>query len=154
MSGSKIAVAAVWFVVVASALHAGLSMGTVSTMHSGTGEPFPPPNAAIGIVCFGLMASSVGVFLIRRHIRFGHTWTTRLVDLIFGDGTWETVVVRLKPAALMIVATYIQGVVGLISTYANAQSWTSYVNSAFALSVGIGLTIAYGLSRRFPPLLF
>jgi hypothetical protein len=155
MSGSQIAVAAVWLAFIASALYSGLSMGAATrTLQTNTGEPFPPPNVALIILSFGFIASSVGVFLARRVIRYGHSWKTRWIDWAWGQGTWETIVVRLRPVALLMVTASITGFVGLISTYTNSQSWTAYVNSAFALSVGVGLIIAYCLSRRFPPALF
>ena len=116
-------------------------------------EPFPPLNVALVIWSFGFIASSGGVFLARRIIRYGHTWASRFIDRVWGEGTWEAFVVRLRPVALMIVTASIAGVVGLFSTYMNSQSWTAYVNSAFALSVGIGLTVAYCFSRRYPPTL-
>src|SRR5436305_2035920 len=154
MSGSQIAVAVVWLAFIASALSSGLSIGAgTPTLRATTGEAFPPPNVALIILSFGFIASSGGVFLVRRVIRYGHSWATRLVDWGWGEGSWEAIVVRLKPVALLMVTASINGIVGLISTYMNSQSWTAYVNSAFALSVGIGLTVAYCLSRRFPPTL-
>jgi hypothetical protein len=154
MSSSQIVVAAVWLACIANALYSGLSMGTATrTLQTDTGEPFPPLNVALIILSFGFIASCAGVFFARRVIRYGHSWSTGLIDWAWGPGTWETIVVRLRPVALMIVTASIIGVLGLISTYTNSQSWTAYVNSAFALSVGVGLFIAYCLSRRFPPTL-
>jgi hypothetical protein len=154
MPGSQIAVVVVWLAYIAGALLNGISMGTEPPWTAGGGEPFPSPNIALILFSFFFVVSSLGVFLLRRVIRYGHTWVTRLIDWAWGDGTWEAMIVRLKPISLMIVTTFIGGIVGLISTYLNSQSWTAYVNSAFALSLALGLTIAYCLSRRFPPRLF
>jgi hypothetical protein len=83
-----------------------------------------------------------------------NTWAARLVDWAWGGGTWEAMIVRLKPVLLMIVAASIGGVAGSISTYLNSQAWTAYVNSAFAFAFALGLSVAYCLSRRFPPTLY
>src|SRR5262249_12317883 len=128
-------------------------MGTAPTLRTNVGGSFPPPNVALIILSFGFIASSGGVFLARRAIRHGHSWATRLIDWMWGHGAWEAIVVRLKPVALLIVTASIAGVVGLISTYMGSQSWPAYVSSAFALSLALGLTVAYCLSRRFPPTL-
>src|SRR5437868_10750309 len=117
MSGSQIAVAVVWFWFIAGALSSGLSMGTATMLRTSTGEPFPPLNVALVIWSFGFVASSGGVFLARRIIRYGHTWASRSIDRVWGEGTWEAFVVRLRPIALMIVTASIVGVVGLFSTY-------------------------------------
>jgi hypothetical protein len=154
MPGSQIAVIVVWLAYIAGALSNGISMGTEPPWPADGGEPFPPPNIALILLSFGFVVSSLGVFLLRRVIRYGHTWATRLVDWAWGEGTWEAMIVRLKPVSLLIVTTSINGVVGSISTYLNSQSWTAYVNSALALSLALGLTVAYCLSRRFPPTLF
>jgi hypothetical protein len=46
------------------------------------------------------------------------------------------------------------GLVGLVSTYAGTQFWTSCFNGAFAFSVGAGLAVAYLFSRKYPPEIF
>jgi UDP-N-acetylglucosamine:LPS N-acetylglucosamine transferase len=152
MSGGQIAVVGVWLAFIATALSSGLSMGTASPLRPDGGEPFPPPNIALILLSFGFVASS-GVFLLRRVISYSHSWAARFIDWAWGAGTWEAIILRLKPVLLLIVGSYIAGVVGTISTYMNSQSWTAYVNSAFGLSVALGLTFAYCISRRFPPTL-
>jgi hypothetical protein len=115
MSGSQIAVVVVWLAFIASALSSGLSMGTAPPLRANGGLPFPPPNVALIILTFGFVASSGGVFLFRRVIRYGHSWTARLVDWAWGGGTWEAIIVRLKPVLLLIVTASIVGVVGSIA---------------------------------------
>src|SRR5437588_529442 len=118
MSGSQIVVAAVWLAFIGGALSSGLSIGTgTPELRSTTGEAFPPPNVALIILSFGFIASSGGVFLVRRVIRYGHSWATRLIDWGWGEGAWEAIVVRLKPIALLMISASISGIVGLISTY-------------------------------------
>jgi hypothetical protein len=144
-----IAAAVVWIFFLAGALSSGLKMGQAISP-PGSRAPFPPVNTAIFLLLFFFIASSVGVFLLRRVLLQGY-WTARLVDRLWGQGTWANGVVRLKPTALMIVMCCILGIVGLASTYAQSQFWTAYFNSAFALSIGFGLLIAYSLSRKYPP---
>ena len=78
-------------------------------------------------------------------------WLQDLIDWKWGTGTYVEFLVRLRPTALMTLTCLTIGIVGLASTYANDQNWTAYFNSAFALSCGLGLLIAYLLSYRFPP---
>jgi hypothetical protein len=151
MKMGDIAVAVVWIFFLAGALSSGLKMGH-AIGPPGSRAPFPPVNTAIFLLLFFFIASSAGVFLLRR-IQFRGGWTARLIDRVWGQGTWATIVVRLKPIALMIVTCCTLGIVGLASTYVGSQSWTAYVNSAFALVVGSGLLIAYSLSRKYPPTL-
>jgi hypothetical protein len=144
-----IAVAVVWILCLAGALSSGLKMGhTIGPL--GSRVPFPPVNFAIFALPFFFVAASAGVFFLRR-VLFQGDWTGRLIDRVWGQGTWAAAVVRLKPTALMIVMCCTLGIVGLASTYAQSQSWTAYFNSAFALSVGFGLLVAYSLSRKYPP---
>lgn len=144
-----IAVAAVWTAFLARALSSGLAMGH-ATGPPGSRAPFPPVNFAIFVLPFFFIASSAGVFFLRR-VLFQGDWTGRLIDRVWGQGTWAAAVVRLKPTALMIVTCCTIGIVGLASTFAQPQSWTGYFNSAFALSIGFGLLVAYSLSRKYPP---
>ncbi len=144
-----IAVAVVWITFLAGALSSGLKMGH-AIGPPGSRAPFPPANVAIFLLLFFFIASSAGVFFFRR-VLFRGNWTARLIDRLWGQGTWATIVVRLKPTALMIVMCCTLGIVGLASTYAQSQSWTAYFNSAFALSVGFGLLVAFSLSRKYPP---
>ena len=142
--------ALVWIIFLAGAVSSGLKMGHANVTHlSGTGVPFPPPKAAIFLVIFFFVTCSTVPFLLRR--RQFQTWTGRLIDRIFGQGTCATVVARLKPIGLMASWACTVGFVGFASTHAGSQSWTAYVNSAVALSMGLGLAVAYALSRRFPP---
>jgi hypothetical protein len=97
MPASQIAVVVVWLAYVAGAVSSGISMGTDSPWPADGGEPFPLPNMALIQLSFIFVASSAGAFLLRRIIRYGHTWATRLVDWAWGGGTWEAMIVRLKP---------------------------------------------------------
>jgi hypothetical protein len=146
-----IAVAVVWITFLAAAVSSGLKMGHAVGL-PGVCAPFPPTNAAIFILLFFFIASSAGVFCLR-HRQFRMGWTGRLIDRVWGQGTWATIIVRFKPMALMTVWCCTLGFVGLVSTYAGSQLRTAYVNSAFALSVGLGLAVAYSLSRKYPPTL-
>ena len=144
-----IAVAVVWITFLAGTLSSGLEMGhTIGP--PGSRAPFPPVNFALFALPFFFIASSAGVFFSRR-VLFRGGWTARLIDRVWGQGTWAAVVVRLKPTALVIVMCCTLGIVGLASTFAQSQSWTAYFNSAFALSIGFGLLVAYSLSRKYPP---
>jgi hypothetical protein len=144
-----IAVAVVWILFLAGALSSGPKMGH-TTGPLGNHVPFPPVNFAIFVLPFFFVAASAGVFFLRRVLFQGY-WTKQLIDRVWGQGAWAAVVADLKPTALMIVTCCALGIVGLASTYAQSQSWTAYFNSAFALSVGFGLLVAYSLSRKYPP---
>jgi hypothetical protein len=146
-----IAAAVVWITFLAGAVSSGLKMGH-AVGPTGSRAPFPPANTAIFLLLFFFVASSAGVFFLRRAV-FPRGWTGRLTDRVWGEGTWATIVVRLKPTALMIVMCCTIGIIGLASTYAQSKAWTGYFNSAFALSIGLGLAVAYSLSRKYPPTL-
>jgi len=77
-----------------------------------------------------------------------------LVHWKWGVGTYREFLERLRPTVLLMLATLICGVVGLVSTYANEQNWYAYFGSAFSLTIGLGLLVAYCLSWRFPPRLY
>ena len=151
MGRGDIAVGVVWIAVLAAAISSGLKMAH-SIGPLGSRAPFPPTNVAIFLLVFFFVASAAGVFFLRR-VLFQGRWAGRLIDRVWGLGTWATMVVRLKPTALMIAMCCTLGTVGLASTYAQSQSWTAYFNSTFALSVSLGLVAAYWLSRKYPPAL-
>lgn len=145
-----IIILAVWTAVLAGALSSGLVIGH-TTGPAGSQVPFPPVAAGIFILIFFFLASSGGVFFLRRRIFLGGGWTTRLIDHVWGQGTWMTFVVRLRPTALMIAMCFTLGLVGFAPTYMRSQSRTAYFNCTFALTVGFGLFVAHSLSRKYPP---
>jgi hypothetical protein len=135
----------VWIVFLAAALASGIANGSVERAL----WPFPPMGFAIlSVVLF--FVSSAGVFLVRHALAHGD-WTALLMDRVWGQGTYATVVVRLRPTALTIVTCCTLGIVGLASTYLQSRASTSYLHSALALSFGLGLLVAYSLSRKYPP---
>jgi hypothetical protein len=147
-----IAIAVVWIVVLTGALSNGIKMGHAHNP-PGTVSPFPPVEFAYVALPLFFLLSSIGVFLMR-HRLFARGWIGYLVDWKWGAGTYQEYFERLRPTALMMLATLIIGVVGLASTYANEQNWYAYFGSAFALTCGLGLLVAYVLSWRFPPRLY
>ena len=151
MTGN-IAVAAVWIVFLTGAISSGVKMGHAIAAPVNR-APFPPVNTAVFLVVFFFVVTSAGVFVFRRALFQNRSWTARLIDKVWGQGAWTNILVRLKPTALMMVVCCTTGFLGLASTYVGSQSWTAYVNSAVALSMGLGLAISYSLSRKFPPAL-
>jgi xanthosine utilization system XapX-like protein len=146
-----IAVAVIWIAFLAGAISAGIKVGyAMSSL--GSSAPFPPANVAIFMLLFFFVGSSAGTFFMRRN-QLRTSWTGRLIDKVWGQGTSTTIIVRLKPIALMMASCCTCGFVDLASTHAGVRSWTAYFNSAFALSVGSGLVVAYLLSRKYPPTL-
>lgn len=142
-------VALVWIVFLAGAVSSGFKIGHATGLPANH-APFPPVNVAIFMVFFFFVATSAGPLLLRRR---QSRWTGRLLDRVWGQGTSAAVIARVKPIALMACCCCTFGVVGLASTYAVSQSWTAYANSAVALSMGLGLAVAYSLSRKYPPTL-
>jgi hypothetical protein len=149
MKPRDIAIAIVWIVVLAVNFLTALRMGHLH-FPPGTVKPFPPTVAWFVALPFSFLFWSIGAFLVR-HRLFDRGWIRDLVDRKWGAGTYRDFLQRLRPTALMILGTLIVGVVGLASTYANEQSAISYFNSAFSLSCGLGLLVAYCLSWRYPP---
>jgi cbb3-type cytochrome oxidase subunit 1 len=133
MKPRDIAIAVVWMVVLAIAFHNGIGIGHVHN---------PPPPIHIWIIAPPLFFIFVSIVVFRSRHR------------PMGAGTSREFLERLRPAALFMVALLIIGVVGLASTYANGQSSSAYLGSAFFLSCGLGFLLAYVLSFRFPPRLY
>jgi len=131
-SMQKLIIALVWLLFIGGALRNGISAGSAAaTLHTKTGEIFPPLNVALVIFCFMFLVGS-GVFFTRYKIRYA-------------------VIVRIKPVALLIVSAFTWGISGLFTTFMGSRSWTAYVNSGAVIALGSGLTVAYLLSRKFPP---
>jgi hypothetical protein len=139
MKPQNIAIAVVWIAFLASALYNGIAIGHI---HNPPGCAGPCPSIHIWVIVlpFLFIASSVGVLLFKD--RFG------------ARGAYTEFHKRLRYTALIIVALLIIGVVGLGSTYANEQYSHAYFGAAAALSVGLGVLVAYFLSFRFPPRLY
>jgi hypothetical protein len=147
-----IAIAIVWIVVLADTFSKAIKIGHAHNP-PGTVAPFPPIEFAFVALPLFFLFSSIGVFFLRRR-QFEGGWMRHLVDWKWGAGTYREFLERFKPVALMMVAALIVGIVGLVSTYANDQNWYAYFGSAFSLTCGLGLLVAYFLSLRFPPRLY
>jgi hypothetical protein len=152
MKPRDITIAVVWIAVLANAFLMALRMGHL-IFPAGTVKPFPPTVAWFVVLPFFFLFSSIGAFLVRHRMfdRLDRGWIRALVDRKWGAGTYRDFLERFRPTVLIMVASLIIGVVGLASTYVNDQSPVSYFNSAFSLSCGLGLLVAYCLSWRFPP---
>ena len=155
MKLQDIAIAIVWIYFLAGAVYQGIAIGHVHNP-PGTVAPFPPIEFAYVALPLFFILSSVGVFLLRRLLyeRLDAGWLGSLVDWKWGAGTYRDFLEHLRPTALMMSFCLILGVVGLPSTYANEQNWYAYFGSAFSLTIGLGLLVAYCLSWRFPPRLY
>src|SRR5215467_233217 len=135
MQPRDIAIAIVWVFFIAVAFHHGIVNGHIHNPPR-CATPCPPIHIWLFVPPFLFIVSSVGVLLLKDHLNGG-------IRTEFHK--------RLRLTALVMVTLLIIGGVGLVSTYANHQNSYAYFGATVALSSGLGLLIAYFLSRRFPP---
>jgi hypothetical protein len=153
MKLKDVAVATVWIIVLAVTFSQGIVLGHLQTP-PGTAAPFPPIKVWFVALPLLFIFSSTGTFLVNRLGHIPEGWLRYLIDRTWGPGACQEFLVRFRPRALMMLACLLFGVTGLVSTYTNAQNSGAYFVSAFFLSCGLGLLLAYFLSVRLPPRLY
>lgn len=155
MKLKDVPVAIVWIYFLAQAFSVVIAIGHAHPPR-GAVQPFPPIWFRFVALPLFFVLSSLGPFLSRRHFMPWEKggWLGKVIDSKWGWGTYREFLKRLRPTVLMILVCLICGVGGLISTYVNEQDSYAYFGSAFALSCGLGLLLAYFLSLKFPPRLY
>jgi hypothetical protein len=103
----------------------------------------PPVNLWFAVFLLSFVFSSVAPFRRLFYSLGEGRWLGNLIDSKWGAGTYREFLKRLRPAALMMLFCLVVGIVGLAWAYANDQSSYAYFTSAFSLSIGLGLLLAY-----------
>ena len=136
MKIGDVVIIAIWAVFLLDAVFQGLRIP-----HGAFGPPPPWIHVAFAIFAFA------AAFFQRHPSRRERGW--------FGFKFWSGIETwlkeRLRVVSLMMVGSLLLGVTGLVTTYFSTKSSTAYSQSAFFISVGLGLLAAYLLSLRYPP---
>src|SRR5436190_13839657 len=117
MKRSDIVIAAIWIVVLALALFQGFEARHAAFV--------PPRPLAFFMLPFFMIVSFGVTFLFRRRL-IDVAPVRWLVDRKMGNGAYDRFVERLRLISLLMVVGLVQGITGLLATYATTQNPGAY----------------------------
>jgi hypothetical protein len=150
----KIIVRVIWCLVIADAVRQGVSLpysefvAMASTPHQFNANMvifglFGPPLLMLGNVAM--------LKAFPKMAPFGTGAVTRWVDSRWGSGSMHAFLRALRPTALVALAAFVLGSLGMVSSkYANASQFAFEIASFF-LAAGVGFGIARIIGLRLLP---